>query len=188
VKVVKNDLKHLLHYTRIDWHYFGFYIYLNLYFMQANEKIVEVLNDLIEINNDRVRGYEKANEETKDLDVDLRSIFQSLANDSRKYAAELTQEINKFGGDATTDTTTSGKVYRAWMDVKATFTGHDRQSVLESCEYGEDAAQKAYNDALASDAEMSAETRQLITSQQSTLRIAHNLIKKYRELHHAVNA
>ena len=156
--------------------------------MQTNEKIVEVLNDLIEINNDRVRGYERALEDTKDLDVDLKSIFQSLANDSRKYAAELTQEVTKFGGEATTDTTTSGKLYRAWIDVKATFTGHDRQSVLESCEYGEDAAQKAYNDALASDANMSTETRQLITNQQSTLRTAHNLIKKYRDLHQAVNA
>ena len=156
--------------------------------MQTNEKIVEVLNDLIEINNDRVTGYEKAIEETKDLDVDLRAIFQSMANDSRKYAAELTQEVNRFGGEATTDTTTSGKIYRAWMDVKATFTSHDRQSVLESCEFGEDAAQKAYNAALASDAEMSAEIRQLITSQQATLRIAHDLIKKYRELHHAINA
>jgi uncharacterized protein (TIGR02284 family) len=156
--------------------------------MQTNEKIVEVLNDLIEINNDRVTGYEKAIEETKDLDVDLKAIFQSMANDSRKYAAELTQEVNKTGGEATTDTTTSGKIYRAWMDVKATFAGHDRQSVLESCEYGEDAAQKAYNSALASDAEITTEVRQLITSQQATLRIAHNLIKKYRDLHHAVNA
>lgn len=156
--------------------------------MQTNEKIVEVLNDLIEINNDRVTGYEKAIEETKDLDVDLRAIFQSMANDSRKYAAELTQEVNRFGGEATTDTTTSGKIYRAWMDVKATFTSHDRQSVLESCEFGEDAGQKAYNAALASDAEMSAEIRQLITSQQATLRIAHDLIKKYRDLHHAINA
>lgn len=156
--------------------------------MQTNEKTVEVLNDLIEINNDRVTGYEKAIEETKDLDVDLRAIFQSMANDSRKYAAELTQEVSKFGGEATTDTTTSGKIYRAWMDVKATFTGHERQSVLESCEFGEDAAQKAYNAALASDAEMTTEVRQLITSQQATLRVAHDLIKKYRDLHHAVNA
>jgi uncharacterized protein (TIGR02284 family) len=156
--------------------------------METNEKLVEVLNDLIEINNDRVKGYEKATEEIKTLDIDLQAIFQSMANDSRKYAADLKQEVNKLGGEFTTDTTTSGKIYRAWMDVKSAFTGHDRQSVLESCEYGEDAAQKAYTDALASDAEISAEVRQLITDQQATLKIAHNLIKKYRDLHHAVNA
>ena len=156
--------------------------------MQTNEKLIEVLNDLIEINNDRVQGYEKATQETKNLDVDLQAIFHSLANDSRKYGAELTQEVNKLGGEAARDTTTSGKIYRAWMDVKAAFSGHDRQSVLSSCEFGEDAAQKAYSSALASDAEMSAEVRKLIVDQQDTLKIAHNLIKKYRDLHQAVNA
>ena len=43
--------------------------------METNEKLIEVLNGLIEINHDRVNGYEKAIEETKDLDVDLRAIF-----------------------------------------------------------------------------------------------------------------
>ena len=156
--------------------------------MKTNEKLAEVLNDLVEINNDRAKGYEKATEEIKDLDIDLQAIFQSMANDSRKYAAELIDEVNKLGGEFSTDTTMGGKIYRMWMDVKSAFTGHDRQSVLESCEYGEDAAQKAYTDALASDAEMNVEVRQLITDQQATLKIAHNLIKKYRDLHHAVNA
>ena len=157
--------------------------------METNEKLVEVLNDLIEINNDRVTGYEKAVEETKDLDVDLQAIFHSMANDSRKYAAELTQEINKLGGTAKTDATTnSGKIYRVWMDVKATFTGHSRQAVLENCEFGEDAAQKAYTEALASDAEMGSDVRQVITEQQASLKVAHNLIKKYRDLHKTINA
>ena len=156
--------------------------------MQTNEKLVEVLNDLIEINNDRVTGYQKAVEETKNLDVDLQAVFNSMANDSRKYAAELTQEVNKLGGKSTTDTTTSGKIYRVWMDVKATFSGHDRQAVLENCEFGEDAAQKAYTGALSSDAEMSADVRKVITDQQATLKVAHNLIKKYRDLQKAVKA
>ena len=156
--------------------------------METNEKLTEVLNDLIEINNDRVKGYGKATEEIRNLDMDLHAIFESMANDSRKYAAELIQEVNISGGEFSTDTTTSGKIYRTWMSIKATFTGHDRQSVLESCEYGEDAAQKAYTEALASDAEMNAKVRQLIADQQASLKIAHNLIKKYRDLHRAVNA
>lgn len=156
--------------------------------MQTNDKLVEVLNDLIKINNDRVTGYQKAVEETKDLDIDLQAVFNSMANDSRKYAAELTQEVTKLGGESTPDTSVGGKIHRVWMDVKATFSGHDRQSVLENCEFGEDAAQTAYTDALSSDAEMDSDIRQLITEQQSALKVAHNLIKKYRDLHKAVNA
>ena len=156
--------------------------------MATNEKMIEVLNDLIEINNDRITGYGKAVDETKDIDVDLQAVFHKMADESRKYKAELTQAVTRLGGEPTTGTTNSGKIYRVWMDVKATFTGHSRQAVLENCEFGEDAAQKAYKMALASDAEMDADTRQLITSQQSSLKNSHDIIKKYRDAQRAVNS
>lgn len=156
--------------------------------MDTNEKLTEVLNGLIEINHDRVNGYEKAIEETKDLDVDMRAIFRSMADDSGKYAAELSNVVSGLGGTPADGTTNSGKIYRVWMDIKSTFTGHDRQSVLELCEFGEDAAQKAYKAAIASDAEMDADTRQLIADQQAKLKTAHDIIKKYRDLHKAVNS
>ena len=154
----------------------------------TNEALTAVLNDLIEINNDRVTGYNKASDEAKSVDVDLQAIFQKMANDSREYAAELTQRVRSLGGEPSTGTTNSGKIYRVWMDVKATFSGHDRQAVLENCEFGEDAAQKAYKAALATDAEMDAETRQLITTQQGKLKVAHDLIKKYRDAQKAINS
>lgn len=156
--------------------------------METNEKLAEVLNGLIEINNDRVNGYEKAREEVKDLDLDLKAMFTSMANDSQKYAGELSKVVTELGETPADGTTNSGKLYRVWMDIKTTFTANDRQSALELCEFGEDAAQKAYKAALSSDAEMNAETRQLITGQQSNLKTSHDIIKKYRDLHQAVNA
>jgi uncharacterized protein (TIGR02284 family) len=110
-----------------------------------------------------------------------------MTDESRQYAAELTQEVTRLGGEPATGTTASGKVYRLWMDVKATFTGHDRKTVLANCEFGEDAAQKAYDLALKSDAEMSADIRQLITNQKASLKTSHDVIKKYRDMHEAVD-
>ena len=156
--------------------------------MSTNEKLTEVLNDLIRINNDRTKGYENASEEAKSIDVDLQATFNKMANESRKYAAELSNEVQRLGGHPSTGTTNSGKIFRAWMDVKATFSGEDRQAILESCEFGEDAAQKAYKAALASDTEISARTRQLITEQQSSLKTSHDIIKKYRDAQKTVNA
>lgn len=156
--------------------------------METNENLIEVLNDLIEINNDRVQGYEKAIEDSKDRDVDLHAVFSGMADESRKYVSELSQEVTKLGGEPDLGSTTNrGKIYRVWMDVKATFSGHDRHSVLESCEFGEDAAQRAYKAALASDAEIDADIRQLITSQQSALKTSHDLIKNYRDGQKVVN-
>jgi uncharacterized protein (TIGR02284 family) len=151
--------------------------------MATNDNLVSVLNDLIRINNDRIEGYERANKEARGIDVDLRAIFTRMADESRQYAAELTQDVVKGGGEPATGTTAAGKIYRAWMDVKATFTGHDRESVLAACEFGEDAAQKAYDTALRSDAEMSADIRQLIANQKASLKTSHDLIKKYRDMH-----
>jgi uncharacterized protein (TIGR02284 family) len=152
----------------------------------ANTKLAEVLNDLIQINNDRIEGYQKAINEADDIDVDLKAMFTKMENDSRDHVRELSSVVEDLGETPTDGTTVSGKVYRAWMDVKTAFSTKERQSILELCEFGEDAAQKAYNDALASDADMSTDVRKLITSQQQSLRTAHGVIKKYRDLHQAL--
>lgn len=155
--------------------------------MITNDNVVEVLNDLIRINNDRIVGYEKAADEARDIDVDLRAIFTRMAEESRQYAAELTQEVVKLGGEPATGTTNSGKIYRVWMDVKATFSGGSRQAILENCEFGEDAAQRAYESALTTDEELPNDVRQLIANQKQSLRTSHDVIKKYRDVHAAVN-
>ena len=82
--------------------------------------------------------------------------------------------------DVLDETTTAGKIYRAWMDVKATFGGDSRKGVLASCEFGEDAAQKAYKEALEED-DLSPDVRRIIESQKAILRDAHDRIKMMRD-------
>ena len=151
--------------------------------MARNEQVTEVLNDLIRINHDRIEGYERAVEDTRDKDVDLQSIFHRMADESKQHAAELEKEVQKNGGDTARDTTVSGKIYRVWMDIKSAVTGKARKSVLESCEFGEDAAQKAYEEALKADANLPADLRQLIVNQKAALKTSHDTIKRYRDLH-----
>lgn len=146
-----------------------------------NARSVEVLNDLVLINNDRIAGYERAINESKDLDVDLKATFESMVRESEEYKRELANKVRQHGGTVTTGTTTSGKIYRAWMDVKAKFTGNDRKSILASCEFGEDAAQRAYKSAL--DDELDTDVRAVVSHQQQTLRQSHDLIKRYRDAH-----
>jgi uncharacterized protein (TIGR02284 family) len=150
--------------------------------MARNENVQEVLNDLIKINHDRTEGYERAVEDTRDEDADLQSVFHRMADESKKYASELETEVRKTGGTAATDTSVSGKIYRVWMDLKSAVTGKTKKSILESCEYGEDATQKAYEEALRSDSELSPEVRQLIVNQKAALKTAHDTIKRYRDM------
>lgn len=152
----------------------------------TNDALADVLNDLIKINNDRIAGYERAISEAKDLDVDLKTVFEGMIRESEEYKTALVAQVAGLGSDVTKDTTLSGKIYRAWMDVKATFTGASRKAILENCEFGEDAWRRAYEAALGSDAEMSAGVRQLITSQYESQKSSHDLIKKYRDAHAAM--
>ncbi|MEO8721092.1 MAG: PA2169 family four-helix-bundle protein [Ginsengibacter sp.] len=150
--------------------------------MENNENAIDALNDLVQINNDRIKGYKKAIEDTQEEDQDYDSLFENMIEQSIEYKHELIEEINQLGGEADEDeTTNSGKVYRAWMDVKSAFQGHSKKSALELCEFGEDAAQKAYEDALSTD-DLPISSRQLLTSQKSKLKESHDIIKQQRDL------
>ncbi len=155
--------------------------------MEKNEKVVGLLNDLIRINNDRVVGYEKAIDELKDEDADLKTLFHRYTQESKQYAGELTHEVTRLGGNPSDGTTNSGKVYRVWMDLKAAIAGKDRQTILDNCEFGEDAAQKAYDTALNSDVDLEATLRELIVRQKASLRVGHDEVKRLRDMHKAVN-
>jgi len=146
--------------------------------MQTN---TEILNDLIRINNDRIEGYEKAAKETDERDADLRQLFHEFANDSRNYAQELKAHTVGKGPSPEKETTVSGEIYRVWMDVKATFSGKGRKAILSSCEYGEDAAQKAYEKALANE-DLTGVPRDVVASQKAKLRQAHDQIKRMRDM------
>jgi len=151
------------------------------------EETAEVINDLIKINNDRIAGYQRAINESKDLDVDLKGMFEGMIRESEQYKSELNSQLGRLGAQADTGTTLSGKIYRAWMDVKATFTGSSRKAILENCEFGEDAWRRAYESALSSDAELDPQLRQLITEQYNSEKSSHDLIKKYRDAHEAMD-
>jgi uncharacterized protein (TIGR02284 family) len=155
--------------------------------MEANKELIEVLNDLIRINHDRTEGYHKAVEELKPTDIDLKTMFTNMANTSVQYANALAAEVRNLGGTPASDSTQSGKLYRVWMDIKSGMSARDRKSVLALCEFGEDAALKAYNLALESDAEIQPDIRQLIVDQRSSIQSSHDVVKRYRDMHESVS-
>lgn len=148
--------------------------------MDQNTKTTEVLNDLIKINNDRIAGYEKAIEELSAADVDLKALFSSFVEQSQMLKGELQEHIAEWNGQVQEETTTAGKIYRAWMDVKKTFAASDRQSVLNSCEFGEDAAQNAYEQAIGEEGVL-APAVALITNQKTHLLASHDHVKQLRD-------
>ncbi|RFZ91981.1 PA2169 family four-helix-bundle protein [Mucilaginibacter conchicola] len=147
----------------------------------TTEKSVEVLNDLIEINNDRIDGFTRAAKDLGEGDADLKAIFDKYASDSRQNVQELSAAVGQAGGELETGNTVTGTIHRAWLDVKATFTGHDRKAILAECERGEDAIKKAYKSALSPDSNLSHEQAELIAKQQQLIEDGHDKIKFLRD-------
>lgn len=150
--------------------------------MKTDKKVIETLNDLIRVNFDRTEGYNKAAEEIKDsFEAEIKSVFYSMAEESRRYTSSLSEEVVRLGGTAANDTSAAGDVYRAWMDFKVAFSGSDVLAALQSCEYGEDVALRTYKKAIEEDAEWPAETINFIAAQRATLKMSHDRIKSYRD-------
>lgn len=145
------------------------------------EKSIDALNMLIEINNDRIKGYETALNETEE--ADLKNIFSVFLQTSQKCKVELVTEVNKLGGSPIEGTKTSGKFFRVWMDVKAALTGKNRKEILSSCEYGEDAAIDTYNKVLKNDIEnITSEQQAIINAQLKLLKADHDKVKSMRDM------
>lgn len=129
-----------------------------------NEKTIDVLQELNQFVNDRIEGYKHAAEATKN--PAHQSYYKDLVNESNQFSNEINRNISKFGGERQESTTAKGKIFRGWMDVKATVTGKDEESIIESNLYGEEWAQKAYNDALEHRAELPESVVQMVEKQK----------------------
>lgn len=148
--------------------------------MENTQATIEILNDLVQLNNDRIEGYQRALNELKEEQTDLKYLFTNLIGESHQFKMEIATEIAALGKDIETGTTTSGKIHRAWLDVKATFSGHSQKSVLEECEFGEDAIKKAYKTALEEET-LPAFIKDILSRQLVILQAAHDKIKALRD-------
>lgn len=145
-----------------------------------NNNEVATLKDLMMINNDRIAGYQKAADNLQESDSSLRELFYTMKAQSENFNQQITGQLKDLGAETTQGTTTGGKLYRAWMDVKDVFGGDDAKSILASCERGEDAARSAYQNALQSN-DLSNASRAVIQQQFDKELEAHNKIKSLRD-------
>jgi uncharacterized protein (TIGR02284 family) len=140
------------------------------------QKMIDVLNSVIEINNDRIEGYETAlNVIESTDDHDLKILFANFQYTSQECRLELVKEVDELGGVSTEDTKLSGKIHRIWIDFKAAVTGKDRVAILASCEYGDETAIELYEDVLVNHSE------EITQKQQEILRKQYSLIKSEYE-------
>lgn len=113
-----------------------------------NENTVSVLNDLLNITNDRIEGFSKVEDKVWDNHSALKADYDQMVSQSQTMKNDLIRLITEKGGEADNTTSTAGAIHRAWIDVKNSLVGDKAESTLENVVFGEKAAIDAYQDAL----------------------------------------
>jgi uncharacterized protein (TIGR02284 family) len=146
---------------------------------EEKKATISACTDLVKINNDRIQGYNKAVEQAKN-NPELQILFKEKVRESERFVSELNELNQRLGGETTNNPTVSGEVYRGWMSIKDTFKPSDKTSILESCEFGEDAALKAYDMALKVK-DLDPDVKSRVEEQRRVIKESHDQIKAKRD-------
>jgi uncharacterized protein (TIGR02284 family) len=142
-----------------------------------------LVNDAIEINNDRIKGYEKAIEIAKDANLnELVVLFNGYIDQSRQFLAELKPLVNRTAEEPEEGTKFSGKIFRIWMDIKSAISPSISTALLESCEKGEDEFKETYKNILSDSLNEYPSLVDILQNQLSQQLEAHQKIKELRDL------
>ena len=146
--------------------------------MAQQKEIISTINSLIETLKDGQEGFKQAAEAVKD--TSLKSLFNEFSLQRAKFAGELQSEAVNLGEpDPETDSSTSGALHRAWINIKSAVTSGDDHAILAECERGEDSAVNEYKEAMEED--ISSPVRAIIERQYSEVKQAHDRIKHLRD-------
>ena len=143
---------------------------------------VSTLNDLLQITNDRIEGFNKVEEKVWDKYPALKSDYTNMVDQSQKMKLELKSLISERNGDADDTTTVAGGLHRTWIDVKNALTGDNAEATLENVAFGENAAVEAYQKALDS-GDLCPESSRVVQDQLHSLKASYERFKNLENLH-----
>lgn len=133
-----------------------------------------LVKTVIQVLNDGARGYADIGEHLKNPEA--KSFFMQEASTRGTFAREV---ASAAGLNEDVGGTVAGSAHRVWGDLKANLGGGDH-TLLETAEQGEDAAKKAYQEALES-SDVTGAVRTVLQKQQTSIQASHDRIKAMRD-------
>jgi uncharacterized protein (TIGR02284 family) len=138
----------------------------------------KAITNLIAVLKDGEKGFNDIGEHLKA--PAHKAFFMEESKVRGAYASELERSVNRVtDANVSESGTAAGAIHRTWGDIKAKLGGGDH-SLLETAEQGEDAAKKAYKEAL-DDVAVSNTIRALIAQQYEHVKHSHDKVKAFRD-------
>ncbi len=136
------------------------------------------IRTVIEVLHDGERGFASLSEHLKE--PRLKMFFKEESVNRGRFASELEVALSTIvGKDVREGGTASGTIHRAWAEVKGSLGGSDH-TLLETAEQGEDAAKKAYTEALKV-TDLPGNVRAILLQQQPHIQASHDKVRSFRD-------
>ena len=140
--------------------------------------VTSVLNGLIETCKDGENGFRTAAEKVKDSS--LKSLFSKYSAQRAGYVQELTSAVTSLGEKPAGSGHVAAALHRGWMGLKEALSKDEDTALVNEAEAGEDAAMKAYKEALSQS--LPTTVLGLVQKQFSGVQEAHGVV---RDLKHS---
>lgn len=141
--------------------------------MKEIRDAVKVLNSLIETCKDGEVGFRSAAETT--ATPRLASMFGQYSRQRALFASQLQAAVRRLQAEPETGGSLAGAIHRGWVNIKSLATGKDDGVIIAACEWGEDAALKRYEQALATD--LPPDIRSIVEGQRAEVKSVHERIR-----------
>ncbi|MCR5889826.1 PA2169 family four-helix-bundle protein [Hymenobacter sp. J193] len=137
-----------------------------------------LVNELIETLKDGQKGYAEAMTDVED--TQLKDTFKKYAAQRSEFITELEDQMFKLNLKPDEESSVTGTVHRAWINLKGALTSKDNKSILNECERGEDYAVKAYQTALKAQ-DLPGQLKTVVEKQYQGVQAAHDEIRTLRD-------
>jgi uncharacterized protein (TIGR02284 family) len=142
--------------------------------------LIELLHDLASINLERAKAYEEASLQNHLFDVELRTTFALLANQSRQNNYMLNVHLENLLAKNSGIRPAPGQLYNQWKKDTGYFKGDNRKTLLDSCEAGEILMVGIYEKALENT--LRSEMREILQNQLRGMQSSLSTVKKIMDL------
>lgn len=143
-----------------------------------NERVVGILNDLIETCKDGEYGFDTCAQHA--ATAETQQLFARRAAQCRDASQELHSLVLQHHGTPDGGGSATGALHRGWVAVIGTVAGASDKRMLEEAERGEDAALARYRKALREEG-LPVEVRSAIERQMAGVQQNHDQIKLLRD-------
>jgi uncharacterized protein (TIGR02284 family) len=117
----------------------------------------------------------------KDVDnVNVKNFFKNRAEERSRFARELRTEILTYGELPEDSGSFKGTLHRNWMNLKATFSSNNEETILSEALRGEKASLEEYNELLSNN-KFPSRLIEMLREQRNCIEAAINSVKLYEE-------